>query len=91
MRKTYKGGKRMRGRGLMDWLRKAGDWVKSNKLVSRGLHGISGALPGAYGTIARTAGDAAAHLGWGRRRRVKGGSLTLAGGSLGGMRRLRLR
>jgi hypothetical protein len=84
----------MRGAGLGDWLRKAGSFIKNNKLVSRGLGALSGVVPTQYKPLAAGAAGIAAQLGLGRRRRMvrRGGALSLAGGSLGGaMRRLRLR
>jgi hypothetical protein len=98
--KTGYGKKRrsMRGRGLGDWLRKAGSFIKNNKLVSRGLGALAGVVPAQYKPLASGAAGIASQLGLGRRRRVVrrggslGGALSLAGGSLGGaMRRLRLR
>ncbi len=92
--KTGYGKKRrsMRGRGLGDWLRRAGSFIKDNKLVSRGLSALSGVVPAQYKPLASGAAGIASQLGLGRRRRHYGGALSLAGGSLGGaMRRLRLR
>lgn len=80
-RRKMGGGKRgMRGAGFMDWLRRAGSFIKSNKLVSRGLSALGSVLPAQYGVLAKSAGTVADKLGYGRRRRVKGGALSLAGG-----------
>ncbi len=92
VRKSGSGRRRhMRGAGLLDWMKRAGSFIKSNKLVSRGLNALSGVVGPQYSGLAKTASGVASSLGYGRRR-VRGGALSLAGGSLGGaMRRLRLR
>jgi hypothetical protein len=92
VRKCGSGRRRhMRGAGLLDWMKRAGSFIKSNKLVSRGLNALSGVVGPQYSGLAKTASGVASSLGYGRRR-VRGGALSLAGGSLGGaMRRLRLR
>ena len=92
VRKSGSGRRRhMRGASLLDWMKRAGSFIKSNKLVSRGLNALSGVVGPQYSGLAKTASGVASSLGYGRRR-VRGGALSLAGGSLGGaMRRLRLR
>jgi hypothetical protein len=84
----------MRGRGLGDWLRRAGSFIKDNKLVSRGLGALAGVVPPQYKGLASGAAGIASQMGLGRRRsrRVsKGGSLGGALGLAGMGRRLRLR
>lgn len=70
---------RMHGAGILDWLRKAHDFVKKHKLVSR----IGGTLSGLHPAIGHVARGAAL-LGYGRRhhRMHRGGALRLAGGAL---------
>ena len=65
--------KRQRGRGFMDWISKAGDFLKSSKLVST----VGNALGSAGVPFASQIGSVAGSLGYGRRRRGKG--LGLAG------------
>lgn len=71
---------RMGGSGVLDWLRKAHDFIKKNKLVSR-----IGSSLGAMGVpYAGAIGKAGGVLGYGRRRvhrRRLGGSLRPAGGA----------
>lgn len=69
--------RRMRGGGIGDWLRKAHDFIKKNKLISRAGSALGNLHPG----FAR-AGQVAKVLGYGRRRRHMGGALGLAGGAL---------
>jgi hypothetical protein len=61
-RRKLLGGRR-RGRGFFDFLRKAHDFIKSNKIISR----IGSLIPH---PAARAIGTAAGALGYGRRRRV---------------------
>ena len=60
--------RRMRGKGKIgDWLRKAHDYIKKNKLISRLATGYSmSGLP--YGAAVGVAGKAAGMLGYGRMR-----------------------
>ena len=67
--------RRQRGRGLMDWLGKANNFLKSSKLVST----VGNALGSAGVPFASQIGNIAGSLGYGRRVR-KGRGLTLAGG-----------
>ena len=71
--------KRQRGGSLGSWLRKAHDFIKKNKLISR-IGGILGSAGVPYaGGIASVAGM----HGYGRRRRrVVGRGLRLPGGSM---------
>ena len=57
-----------RGAGFWSFLKKAHNWIKQNKVISRGAKflGSTGLVPQA-GTI----GTAAGTLGYGRRRRVR--------------------
>lgn len=66
--------RRMRGRGLMDFLGKANNFLKQSKLVSS----VGSALGAAGVPFASQIGSVAGSLGYGRRRR--GGALRLAGG-----------
>ena len=71
--------RRMRGRGIGDFLKRANSFLKSSKLVST----VGNALGAAGIPFASQIGSVAGSLGYGRRRR--GGALRLAGG----MRRCR--
>ena len=66
--------RRMRGKGFMDFLGKANNFLKSSKLVST----IGSALGSAGIPFASQIGSVAGSLGYGRRRR--GSGLHLAGG-----------
>ena len=74
---------RRRGAGLGDWLSKAHNWIKSNKIISTVGKAIgSTGLP--FAGIANTIGNTAEKLGYGvcrRRKRVvrrkKGGAINL--------------
>ena len=80
--------RRMRGRGLADFLGKANNFLRSSKLVST----IGNALGAAGVPFASQIGSVAGSLGYGRRRRHRrGGALRLAGMGLGlaGRRRMR--
>lgn len=68
--------RRHRGRGLMDFLNKAHNFVKSNQLISRGasaLAPLAASRLGKYGGIASNVlghvANAAGAAGYGRRRR----------------------
>lgn len=79
--------RRQRGRGIMDFLRKAHGFIKRNKVISRGANALSYVLPGKYKDWAGKVGGVAGTLGYGRRSR--GGGLRLAGQGItlaGGMR-----
>ena len=83
-RRKAKGGgrrRRMKGRGIMDVIRKVGGFLKQHKVISR-VGGVLGkVLPGKFGNSARVVGTAAGSLGYGRRRRVHrcGRGLRLSG------------
>ena len=70
--------RRMRGRGMWDWVSKASDWLKNNKLIST----VGNALGGIGIPYASQIGSVAGSLGYGRRRRHHGRGLRLAGGSI---------
>lgn len=77
--------RRMRGRGIMDFLRKAHSFVRKNKVISRGANALSYVLPGKYRKVAEKVGGIAGTLGYGRRSRgsglrLAGQGITLAGG-----------
>ena len=65
--------RRMRGRGIGDFLKRANSFLKSSKLVST----VGNALGAAGIPFASQIGSVAGSLGYGRRRR--GGALRLAG------------
>ena len=72
--------KRQRGGSLGSWLRKAHDFIKKNKLISR-IGGILGSAGVPYaGGIASVAGM----HGYGRRRRRVGRGLRLPGAGMCG-------
>ena len=70
--------RRMRGRGIGEWLSKANAFLRKTKLVSR-VAGLLGSVGLPY---AGAIGKAAGVLGYGRRRHHKGSGLGIAGGSL---------
>lgn len=74
------GRKHMRGKGLLDWLRKAHDFIKKNKVVSKGFNALGQILPGHFGLGSKILGKASAVAGYGRRHR--GGALSPAGGAM---------
>lgn len=86
MIKMGSGRRRMRGRGIGDWLRKAAGMIKTHQLVSRGAAALA-PRAGQFGGIISEAGKLAAARGYGRRRyraarmgrRYRGGALRLAG------------
>lgn len=74
-----------RGRGIMDFLKKANTFVKDNQLISRGANLLAPVVasrfgPGAAGILGKV-GNVAGSLGYGRRRRLyrRGRGLRLAG------------
>lgn len=69
--------RRMRGKGVMDVLRKAHSFLKKHRVISRGANALGSVLPEKYRGIATKVGGVAGALGYGRRR---GGALRLAGG-----------
>lgn len=75
-RSTRRTGKRMRGKGFISFLKKANNWLRSNKIVSK----VAGALSSVGIPYADKVNSVATSLGYGRRR---GGSLRLAGRGLG--------
>ena len=75
-----------RGAGLGDWLKKAFNYVKEHKLISRGATMLA-PRAGSYAPVVSTVGRVASALGFGRRgnRRYRGrgphsSGLQLAGG-----------
>lgn len=93
-RKPAAGGMRrrrmMKGRGLMDWLKKAGSFIANNSLISKGADLASKFLPPQYSGIASTISSGAKAVGLGRRRGRRGGALTLAGAGYRSRRGMRL-
>lgn len=95
-RRRHRGGRRhLRGRGLMDILKKAHSFVKSNQLISRGASALAPLVasrlgPNAANVLAKV-GSVASSAGYGRRRRMHsyggrrmyhGRGINLAGGAL---------
>lgn len=71
--RAAKKAKAKRGEGLGDWLKAGKDFVKKNKLVSKGLRHVSGLLPNQIAsTIGMSLADKAEAKGWGK----KGGART---------------
>lgn len=66
--------RRHRGRGVMDFLNKAHNFVKSNQLISKGAAALAPLVASRLGPNAAAAlgkvGDVAGALGYGRRRRL---------------------
>ena len=73
----HRRGRKMRGRGVLDWLKKAGNFIKDHGLISKGASLAAKFLPGQAGAIASTIANGAHAVGLGRRRR-RGAGLTLA-------------
>lgn len=71
---------RRSGRGFMDWVNKANDFLKDNRLISRGLSMIPGKYSQPLAALASTAG-------YGRRRR---GGMMLSPPFMGGMKKRRM-
>jgi len=67
----------MRGGSIRGWLKKGWDFVKANKLLSRGATAAAGILP-QYAAPLAVVKRVAEAIGAGRRRRM-GGALRLAG------------
>ena len=80
--KSRRGGRRMKGKGFIDFIKKVGSWFKSNKIIST----VGNALGAAGVPYASKIGSVAGSIGLGRKR---GGALRLAGagGRLAGGRR----
>lgn len=60
--------RRRQGKGIKDVLKKIHNFVKSNRLISRGAAAIA-PLAGPYSGVVSRVGTAAGALGYGRRRR----------------------
>ena len=80
----------MRGHGVLDWIKKAGNFIKDHGLISKGTSLAAKFLPGQAGAIASTIANGAHAVGLGRRRRRVGHGLTLAGAGYHHRRRLRM-
>ena len=80
------GRRRKRVGGAMPaWLSSVGDFLKKNKIISRGASALSGMLPGPWGAAAGLASKAAGAVGYGRRRGRglhTGGSMRMVGGAI---------
>ncbi len=70
--------RRMKGRGLMSFIKKAAGFLKRNKVLSRVANFAAKNLPSQYSGIASGIGKAAGAIGYGRRRR-HGRGLRLSG------------
>ena len=84
-----RGGRKMRGRGVLDWIKKAGNFI-ANGLISKGASLAAKFLPAQYSGIANTISSGAKAMGLGRRRHRRGAGLTLAGAGYHHCRRLRM-
>lgn len=79
--------RRLRGRGLMDFLKRGAQFAKDNQLISRGAALLAPHVANKFGSnvgnILSKVGTAAGSLGYGRRRkmhrRILGNGLRLAG------------
>lgn len=60
--------RRRNGKGIKDVLNKIHNFVKSNKLISRGASALA-PIAGPYANVVRNVGVAAGALGYGRRKR----------------------
>ena len=60
--------RRRNGKGIKEVLGKIHNFIKSNRLISRGATALA-PLAGSYGNIVKGVGTAASSLGYGRRRR----------------------
>jgi hypothetical protein len=78
VKRRTKRSRAMRGRGIFDWVKKAANFVKRHKLISRGANAF-GKSGSKYAPIGTAVGSIASQLGLGRRRRRRGGALRLAG------------
>jgi len=76
--------RKMRGKGLGDWLKKAWKWVKDNKILSRAASAIA-PMAGEFAPGFKAAGTALGAVGLGRRR--GGGQMAVRFASRGGRRR----
>ena len=70
--------RRQKGGSIGSWLRKAHDWIKKHKLVSR----IGSVLGSAGVPYASTIGNISGKMGYGRRRRMGSGVRLIRGGSM---------
>ena len=68
-----RGKRRMRGRGIMDFLGKANDWLRNSKIIST----VAGMIPSGIG---QGVSGVASILGYGRRRKMMGGYSTIGHG-----------
>ena len=73
------GRRRMRGRGVMELLRRGSDFLKNTQLLSKGAAALAPSIGGKFGGYLSQAGNLAGSLGYGRRRRRMGRGLRLAG------------
>ena len=51
------------GAGLFDWIKKGFNWLKNNRIISRGATALGSVLPGQAGSVASVVGDVANRLG----------------------------
>lgn len=72
--------RKLRGRGFMDFLRKANDWLKKTRIISTVGNALGTVLP-----VASTVGKIAGAAGYGRKRkRMRGRGLQQNGSGFGG-------
>ena len=75
-----RGGRRRRGGSFGSFLKGANSFLKKSGLLSTLGNVGSQLVPGKWGERIGMAGNVAGSLGYGRRRRRRGGALRLAGG-----------
>ena len=77
MPRKRKARRKQHGEGpVWDWIKKnagkAHDFVKSNKLISRGASALAPLVPAAYSGTVSNIGNVASKLGYGKRQRKRG-------------------
>ena len=71
--------RKMKGRGIMSFNKKAAGFLKRNKVISSVANFAARNLPSQYAGIASKIGSTAGALGYGRRRHRHGRGLRLSG------------
>lgn len=67
-----------------DALKKGWNWLKQNKVISKGLNSLGGVIPGQLGMVASQAGKVADQLGLGKSRKYPGQRKGRRGGRMVG-------
>ncbi len=75
--------RKLRGRGIKDWIGKVGSFLKKHKVLSRGASAIGSLAPGLAGSIGKAVSGPLATAGYGRRRKAMGSGFRLSGGKRG--------